>query len=384
MTNTTKVPIILAKNELNDTKARQMAKVISNKAMAEHNNSRALTNFYNYFPYVFDGLCYLLSDAKLVNSKHRNYLEPNGAPIDIIERKDNKNELFYKSMMPIDKFFQMCLGQHLDQSRKLLQQLLRVADKPESKVILYYQDDGTLVLDKTQPIRISFQHITGRPLTQKELQYTANFANNSIESRAQVNPIAYITIEYHKGLFQDLLHKNPNGTLGWRYYKTAPHFTANLENIIHELVESKFFDTYKDGKLNAVRAPLLSSDARALYKFLLGFNNDQNDCIQFTTLRLCNECPGFSNFINRYTKADGTVVESVPKSRGFELRAKIEKIIVVMNLLARKGYMDGSVILPYELDENSVAYFTTNDTIRIRILRPDKYLHYDIKQIPQM
>lgn len=384
MSKTTKVPIILAKNELNDEQTKAMAKSIV-PADAVRNNARSLTNFYNYYPYVFDGLCYLLSDAKLVNAKHKNYLEPGGKPVDIIERKDNNNELFYKSMLPIEKFAKMCLGEHLDQWPKLLSQLMKVADKPEYKLIFYWQDDGTLVRDLTQPIRISFQHVTGRNLTPRELQYQQNFAQNG-NITSPVNPIAYITIEYHKGLFKDLLHRNADGALGWKYYQTAPHFTANLCDTVRRLVDDNFFDTYKDGKLNAVRAPLLASDARALYKFLLGFNNDmpEQTHLQFTTLRLCKECPGFGNFINRNTRKDGTVNESVPTSRGFELRAKLEKLIVTMKMMAKNGYMDGSVILPYELDENSVSYNMNNDTIRIRILRPDKYLHYDIKQIPQM
>jgi len=382
MSKTTKVPIILAKNELNDEQTKAMAKSIV-PADAEHNNARSLTNFYNYFPYVFDGLCYLLSDVNYINGKHKNYLEPNGKPVDIIERKDNNNELFYKSMLPIDVFAKMCLGEHLDQWPKLLSQLIKVNDKPESKVIFYEQDDGTLVRDLTQPIRISFQHVTGRNLTPRELQYQKNFAQNG-NINTQVNPIAYITIEYHKGWFKDLLHKNPNGALGWKYYRTAPHFTANLDDTVRYLLESKFFDTYKDGRLNAVRAPLLPSDARALYKFLLGFNNDTNEYIQFTTLRLCKECPGFGSYINRKQKVDGTITESVPVGRGYELRAKLEKIIVTMKVMAQHGYMDGSVILPYELDPNTVQYKVAESMIKIKILRPDKHLHFDVKQIPQL
>ena len=78
------------------------------------------------------------------------------------------------------------------------------------------------------------------------------------------------------------------------------------------------------------------------------------------------------------------MVESVPTSRGFELRAKIEKIIVTMKQMALHGNMDGSILLPYELDENRVMFDATRDIIQIKILHPDKMLRYDLNQIPQL
>lgn len=153
---------------------------------------------------------------------------------------------------------------------------------------------------------------------------------------------------------------------------------------IKQLLESDYFNTYKDGKLSVVNAPLMPHDARELYFFLLERNNDTADAIRFTTLELCHRCEGFGRYINRHTLKDGTVVESVPTSRGFELRAKIEKIIVTMKQMALHGNMDGSILLPYELDENRVMFDATRDIIQIKILHPDKMLRYDLNQIPQL
>ena len=372
----THYPQILAQNELSN---RELVKT-------EQSNKKTLTSFCRCYPYLFDGLTFLLSNPKHINGKHRNYLNPNAPKVDVVERKDDDSELFYKTMMPIDTFYQMCLGtDNLDQCRDLLQQIMKFVDEPGLKKIFYHQDDGQTVVDLTQPIRISFQHITGRNLTRNELQYQKNFAKNGTESRANAsNPIAFVTIEYHKGLFKDLLHQNTNGTIGWKYFRTAPHFQANLIATIKQLLESDYFNTYKDGKLSVVNAPLMPHDARELYFFLLERNNDTADAIRFTTLELCHRCEGFGRYINRHTLKDGTVVESVPTSRGFELRAKIEKIIVTMKQMALHGNMDGSILLPYELDENRVMFDATRDIIQIKILHPDKMLRYDLNQIPQL
>ena len=136
--------------------------------------------------------------------------------------------------------------------------------------------------------------------------------------------------------------------------------------------------------MSVVNAPLMPHDARELYFFLLERNNDTADAIRFTTLELCKRCEGFGRYINRYTVADGSVRESVPTSRGFELRAKIEKIIVTMKQMALHGNMDGSILLPYELDENRVMFDPNQDIIQIKILHPNKMLKYDLKQIPPM
>lgn len=378
MSGGTHYPKILAQNELNN---RNLL------AKSEQSNKKALTSFCRCYPYLFDGLTFLLSNPKHINGKHRNYLNPGEPMVDVIERKDDNNELFYKTMMPIDTFYQMCLGtDNLDQCRDLLQQVMKFVDEPGLKRIFYLQEDGkTMVTDLTQPIRISFQHITGRTLTRNEILYQKNFANNGTESRANVgNPIAFVTIEYHKGLFKDLLHQNSNGTIGWRYFRTAPHFQANLISTIKQLLESDYFTTYKNGKLSVVNAPLMPHDARELYFFLLERNNDTADAIRFTTLELCKRCEGFGRYINRFTLADGTVRETVPTSRGFELRAKIEKIIVTMKQMALHGNMDGSILLPYELDENRVMFDPNQDVIQIKILHPNKMLKYDLKQIPPM
>lgn len=410
--NGTHYPKVMVANVVNDSNYIDKSSAINAHLPEFQNNKKSLTSFRNGYSYIFDGLCYLLSQRNLVNMQRPNYFDPTGEPVDIIERKNDSNEFFYKSVIPIDTFYKMCLGEkNLDQHRDLLKQLCNFLEgKNQAKNIYYFNDAGELIIDKTQPIRISFQHITGVSLSAAVLKNVLDaelkkplderMGKSDIEKEADArvrkinnyqnnfesatNPIEFITIEYHKGLFKDLLHQNKGGVLGWNYYRAANHFTANSRAAIRELKEDDYFEKYNGGELSKLKVPLFEYDVTQFYYFLLERNNDVSEKIEFSTLEYCKACDGCSQYINRKTVVQGVIHESVPASRGFDLRVKIKKIIIVMKKLALKGEMDGSILLPYELDENRVSFNQDKNTISIKVIRPDKYLHYDIKQIPPM
>lgn len=410
--NNTHYPKVMVANALNESNYLDKSTAINAHLPEFQNNKKSLTSFRNGYSYIFDGLCYLLSQRDLVNQQRPDYFNTNGSkPIDVIERKDDENEFFYKSVIPINTFFKMCLGpKNLDQHRELLKQLYNFTEsKNQTKNIYYFNEAGELIIDKTQPIRISFQYVTGlslnasvlkkvldeeleKPINERmgkaeieevantKVQHITNYRNNFENAQ---NPIEFITIEYHKGLFKDLLRQNDKGFLGWNYYRAANHFTANSRAAIREFRETDFFETYNNGELNKTKVPLFEYDVTQFYYFLLERNNDVSDKIEFSTLEYCKSCDGCSQYINRKTDVQGIVHESVPASRGFELRVKIKKIIISMKKMAFKGEMDGSILLPYELDENKVSYSTDKNTITIKVIRPNnKFLHYDLNQIP--
>ncbi|MCF0232618.1 MAG: hypothetical protein HUJ63_10240 [Enterococcus sp.] len=411
--NGTHYPKVMVANALNESNYFDKSKAINANLPEFQDNKKSLTSFRNGYSYIFDGLCYLLSQRNFVNVKRPNYFDPNGQPVDVIERKDDDNEFFYKSVIPIDTFFKMCLGKkNMEQSRELLKQLYNFTEsKNQVKNIYYFNDAGELIIDKTQPIRISFQYVTGlslnasvlkkvmdaeleKPLQErmgqsdiektanKKIQHITNYRNNF--GNAQ-NPIEFITIEYHKGLFKDLLKQNKNGFLGWNYYRATNHFTAKCRAAIKEFRDVAFFENYNNGELNKTKVPLFEYDVTQFYYFLLERNNDSSKKIEFSTLEYCKSCDGCSQYINRKTDLQGVIRESVPSSRGFELRVKIKKIIIVMKKLAIQGEMNGSILLPYELDENRVSYNTDKNTISIKVLYPsDRYLSYDVNQIPPL
>jgi hypothetical protein len=170
----------------------------------------------------------------------------------------------------------------------------------------------------------------------------------------------YIVIEIFKPLFECLLKRNKKGTIGRNFIQVFPSIYAELFMIKNELKGNEDFAVYdKYGSDYEIQAKA----ARLIYFYLAKHDNKRTDYIDINILDLALSC--FPSFI-RYQ--DNKPI--VRCEKGFDIRAKIKKAIILFKILASKNKVNEGQFIPIELDENTVQYRKEEKIIRIKVQRP--------------
>lgn len=364
--NSIKYPRILAKNETRDNRDLNIYAIEGIEESGETLNKRALTEFNRGYPYIFDGLSYICT--WLANEY---YLTRNGERRDLIGRKDDPTETHYRTILPIWAFLDDCCGERKQVRQKVLLEIIKLAQKEEKK-ILSLNDNYNIL---TAPVRIDLITKNGDTVTAAEKQNIKNLQQRFIVDKndryhqqtytTREAPIAFIVLEYYKPLFEPILEKNSKGGIGRDYFQFPAFFQANLDATIRELVESNYFE---NTDLTREKVPITSINARQVFEVIADHDNGKGDHIIIPALEMARRC--FPRYITRYTVKNGDVKESIPYSRGFEMRAKIKKAIIVFKKMGRTGEMDGGRLLPVELVESSVSYNKQTQEFKIRVIRP--------------
>jgi len=115
--------------------------------------------------------------------------------------------------------------------------------------------------------------------------------------------------------------------------------------------------------MEAEKVPMKETDARAIFFYLALRDNGLGEHINIDAIHLAESCfPGQVRIIGGK--------KYLSHADGFRIRSIIKKTIVVFKQMAIRSKMDGGRFVPIALDERKVQYNPTEQTYRIKVLRP--------------
>jgi hypothetical protein len=248
------------------------------------------------YPELFDGLFYICSFPKL--REH------------IMNQGDDRYTHFRINKMPIDVFFEVCQGDSTDRREYLKNELYRLIRHPEGKVLPGADGKSILI---AQPIIVSMHLETGEEVTPK---YIENLKGS------QGKPIAYISIEFYKPLFERLLI----GEHGEDWFSAPSILHTRLNQAIESgaVAETQGFPPVQ---------------FRRLFVFLNIHSND-SEKIRYKAIDLALACsPHFIQ--NRKGKS---YIKNIS-----ELKFFVSAGLKLFNYMAQISEMDGAKTVPLSL-----------------------------------